>query len=610
MIVFGACTAEYELPLQADGNLSFQITESYVGNERSRKLETPVQGVSHVVLTILNEDGTPTAVDGKSLPTLTFGEELMIEDIRLPAGSYQLSTFYLTDSSGNILYATPLEGSDFGEYLSEPLPISFEISTNGTESLGLEIISTAAQKPESFGFEAGMAGFRETFYFFMSVVREMVDEYMEFLPAELTISNGPYSQTQYLTGKLNRIVLPKEPGIFEFLVEYGPYFSFEQSFSTDSLSQFSTTPLIIELTKNPYVGGPFNGRLEISTQSEVDSFAQFGYESIFGSLILRQTDQDIDDPITDLSGLKTVNYINGSLVIADNPLLQTLNGLDSINVITGSLIIQNNISLETCTPIIGLSELKELKLIGNPSLSNFDGFQTSAPTVKSLFIEQMEHFESLQDLGEFHTLSEVSIIGNPNLHQLNFIFPESVRIGAVIVEDNLSLRNFGGMDGGAFHQISALLLKNNPKLAHLNGLLTEEGKVSSTFALNGNSTLESFAPIKFDTYVNTVEVHDNESLLDLNPMEGIYMVAKYISVVNNPRITSLKGLNLMSLIHYSYPGLADPPFLIRIADNKSLTDFCPMSKEIRRHDRQKWVQISGNAFNPSHSDLLNGVCKQ
>lgn len=135
LIVLGACTTEYEQQLPTDGSISFQVMESYVGNESSRNLALPIQGVNNLVLTIESEEGSQTILDRKSLPILSFGDDIVIEEINLSQGSYLITAFYLTDSSGNILYATPIEGSEFGELLAQPLPMPFEVTSGESQSL-------------------------------------------------------------------------------------------------------------------------------------------------------------------------------------------------------------------------------------------------------------------------------------------------------------------------------------------------------------------------------------------------------------------------------------------------------------------------------------------
>ncbi len=550
-----------------------------MGNERSRKLETPVQGVSHVVLTILNADGTPTAVDGKSLPALPFGEELMIEDISLPGGSDQLSTFYLTDSSGNILYATPLEGSEFGDYLAEPLPISFEIATNGTESLGLEIISTAAQNPESFGFETGMAGFRETFYFFISVIREKVDEFMEFIPAELTVRQGYQIVTQELSGKLNKIVLPKNSEQYDFLISYGPFQPVSKKISYDSLLLFHDRPLVIEMSKKRddefYVGGVFDGHARLYTQSQVDSFGQKAYEMIKCDLSLGYTALDSNDPITDLSFLATIETITGNLNIEGNPILKSLDGLQYVSTVSGGLVIRDNPFFESYRQMMSLENLGGLFLINNPSMQDFGGLEDALPTVSLLQIEQMDHFLNFEDFENALNLTLVTIRSNPNVTHLIFP-PLTKRINLQIV-GNPSLISFGEGEG-IIGRVRNLVLSDNKNLENLAGLISPKGSGIQGLNINKMPKITSLTPLVFNELINRdIWIADNESLKEISAFSSAKTIETLITILNNPSLDDFCGLKGVFI------------------DLPSGDDYAN--------------RISGNAYNPTYREIQTGKCK-
>ncbi|WP_339901060.1 hypothetical protein [uncultured Cyclobacterium sp.] len=624
LIVFGACTTEYELPLSANGSISFQVKESFVENEQSRNLQTPIQGVSNLVLSISTADGSEQVLDRKSLPVLGFGDQLLIEDLVLSPGSYQLSAFYLTDSSGNIMYATANEGSEYGDYLAAPLPIPFEVTDNGSQNLSLEIISTAGKNPESFGYEPGMEGFRETFYFFISAVREKVDDFLDFIPAELTVTQRDHILTQQLNGKLNKIVLPKSSGNFDLSLTYGPFQPIAKEISYDSLQKFEQLPLILEMTKKRddafYIGGTFKGNMTLSTQAALDSFGLKGYDIIEGSLTLGNTPEDSSDPILDLSPLATIDQIDNNLNIINNPELQSFEGLSYLRYISQELVVKNNALLESFYGLTSLEKLPGLNLTNNPSIRDFNGFSHVAPMIASLHIENMEHFIGLEGEGFENAINlrSVTIISNPNLIHLSFPTQTETIHSRLYVTNNPALISFGGGDGG-FRNISNLELNNNENLENLEGLLQPKGEGVKDLIILNTPKLTTLSPLFLAEQTGEIHLENNTSLKDITAIATADIIFGDINIINNPKLENLNGFEGGKVLYYfvykgedPYPGYVwTPPVKITIKDNVSLVDFCGL-KDIKVtlvNNLPFGTEIQGNAFNPSFDNIRRGECK-
>ncbi|MBI0397441.1 hypothetical protein [Cyclobacterium marinum] len=624
LIVLGACTTEYEQHIPTDGTVSFKVNETYVDNESNRNLALPVQGVNSVILSIETEDGSQTIYERKSLPILGFGDELLIEDIHLSPGSYQLSAFYLTDSTGNIHYATPMEGSEYGDYLAAPLPIPFEVTDNESQNLNLEIISTAGKNPEPFGFESGIEGFRETFYFFISAVREMVDDFMDFIPAELTVSQGEHLLTRQLTGKLNKIVLPKTSENYDFSLTYGPFQLITKEISYDSLQKFEHLPLVIEMTKKRddafYIGGTFKGNITLSTQAALDSFGLKGYDIIEGNLTIGNTPDDSEDPILDLSPLATIDQVKNNLNIINNPELRSLEGLNYLRYISQGLIVKNNSMLESFYGLTSLEKLPGLNLTNNPSIRDFNGFNHVAPTIASLHIENMEHFIGLKGEGFENAinLSHITILANPNLIDLSFPTQTQTIISNLYIANNPALISFGGGDGG-FRFISNLELNNNENLENLEGLLQPKGEGVDDLIVLNCPKLTTLSPLFLAEQVGEIHLENNATLEDITAIASAKIIFSDITIINNPQLKSLNGFEGGKVLYYfvykgedPYPGYVwTPPVKITIKDNVSLVDFCALQdiKVTLANNLPFATEIKGNAFNPSFDNIRRGECK-
>ncbi|MDO6439070.1 hypothetical protein Q4534_16740 [Cyclobacterium sp. 1_MG-2023] len=618
LIVLGACTTEYEQQLPTDGSISFQVMESYVGNESSRNLALPIQGVNNVVLTIESENGSQTILERKSLPILSFGDEILIEEINLSQGSYQISDFYLTDSTGNILYATPMEGSEFGDYLAQPLPIPFEVTTGESQSLNLEIISTAGKNPDPFGFESGMPGFRETFYFFISAVLEKVDDFMDFIPAELTVSQGEHLLSQQLNGKLNKIVLPKSSENYDLTLTYKAFQPIEKQISYDSLRLFKDIPLIIEMTKKRddafYIGGGFVGDVLLSSQAAVDSFGLKGYDIIHGNLTLGQSHEGSTDPIQDLSALASIEQVDENLIISGNPDLQSLEGLKYIQTISQDLIIRSNPKLKSFSDLTSLENLTGLNLTNNPSMQNFEGLEHLTSKLEGLHIESMQHFIDFSGFENATNLQKITIQSNTNIKHLKFPNQTEIINSKVTVKNNPSLISFGDEEGG-FMFIEKLHLEGNDNLANLDGLLQSNGEGISELIVKLLPKVTTLSPLFFNKEIEGIHLYYNESLEDIDAIGTGETINDLFAIKGNPKLKNLdgfKGISKISFYIIALPGYPiSPPNKIIIEDNESLVDFCGLKdvKITSNENLEFGVKINNNAYNPSLNDISGGMCK-
>ncbi|WP_162342771.1 hypothetical protein [Cyclobacterium salsum] len=617
-LIFGACETVEEKPRAEEGTLSIQLKQGVAGNESSRLQQVPIQGVSQLVISILRENGSETAYSSKSIALTRFQDEILIEDLSLPPGNYQITDFYLKDSLETILYASPREGSPFAAYLNQPFPLAFEMNTAGSAEILVEVISTANASPEKFGFPSDTKGFIDTFFFFLTLTGESTDDYLDYLPGKLTVSIGNVTRTQPLGRNLNRIVLPKGSDAYVFLAESDTYQSLKQTLSYDSLRQFAEQPLILEMKKESsgaeFIGGVFTGSIALATQAAVDSFSRKGYEAIQGDLLLGQSAADEPDPVTDLSGLSTLQEIQGNLSLLENPSLKSVMGLHRLQVISGTLTIQDNERLESLADLFRLNYVRELRLIQNPNLRHFEGLQAVTPAIAKLHIEAMEHFTSLDQLGRFRQMGEITITANPNLTQLSFNFLQE-KIGIIQISDNPVLVDFGGSASTGFTEINRLMLKNNENLENLKGLLAPEGMVMKHFEFSNQPKIETLQDLAFYEYFSKIIIQNNASLQDLLPFSTLTVLFSRITLVNNPKIQSLDGLHNIDQVVY-YPTIepdAMPypinPELFTFTDNASLTDFCGFADKIIEFGAGFSV-IENNGYNPSLEDFINGDCNE
>jgi len=92
-----------------------------------------------------------------------FGASFITESLTLEVGTYQLTEFFLIDTSGDILWAAPLEGSELAHLVDRPLPLSFTIQEQKTTTVTPQVVWIGNYTPEQFGYVSFAIDFVGTF---------------------------------------------------------------------------------------------------------------------------------------------------------------------------------------------------------------------------------------------------------------------------------------------------------------------------------------------------------------------------------------------------------------------------------------------------------------
>lgn len=90
----------------------------------------------------------------ETLDLISFGDEyLTAGTIELLTGSYALAKFIVLDAEGNAIYASPLQGSDKANLVSNPLPLAFEVTADATTTVVPEVLAVGEEEsPSAFGY--------------------------------------------------------------------------------------------------------------------------------------------------------------------------------------------------------------------------------------------------------------------------------------------------------------------------------------------------------------------------------------------------------------------------------------------------------------------------
>jgi len=153
IILFSCSQAEEK------GQLTFGLD---LVEETLQKAAASETYLTTALVSIMSEEGT-LVYDKEPVELIRFGDGLITRSLRLPVGGFTLTEFMITDASGEVLWATPMEGSSLAGLVRNPLPQYFKIHPNESTSVNIQVIRVGNHPPEDFGYAEFNIDFVERF---------------------------------------------------------------------------------------------------------------------------------------------------------------------------------------------------------------------------------------------------------------------------------------------------------------------------------------------------------------------------------------------------------------------------------------------------------------
>ena len=152
------------------------------------------------------------------------------------------------------------------------------------------------------------------------------------------------------------------------------------------------------------------GSMSLKTQTRIEDFGAQNYTVITGTLKIYPGFENSNFPL-DLTPLRSLERIERTLIIFENPELTSLEGLHNINWL-GELYIGNNSKLENLDGLRGVENIayenrgqlngwtrvSQIRITNNNSLENIDGL-ISVPSAKNINIANNPSLQNLNGLG-------------------------------------------------------------------------------------------------------------------------------------------------------------------------------------------------------------------
>ena len=103
------------------------------------------------MVSVEDTEGNPVLTD-ELIPVYLFGTGFISEEVEMDAGDYILTKFMVINPAGEVIFATPVEGSPLAYLVDDPLPISFSIAGGTATMIAPELLPVGNYDPGDFGY--------------------------------------------------------------------------------------------------------------------------------------------------------------------------------------------------------------------------------------------------------------------------------------------------------------------------------------------------------------------------------------------------------------------------------------------------------------------------
>ncbi|MDN3687468.1 hypothetical protein [Cyclobacterium jeungdonense] len=457
----------------AEISLSIDLDKPVQSSVNGRITSERLQEVESIWVAIEDANGMLEGFPKKFDDFVLDGNTIRFEIFNLPIGRYQLTKLWLEDARGEVIYATPLEGSPLSSAITEVLPIQFEATTNNINSVTAESLSTKGYSPEDFGLNATEVMFREE----LACDGGTFEGSVHLLSQKMIEDFGALCYTK-IVGDIN-IIDHQET------IDLSPL---------NSIREIEGDLIIRKNTNLTSLNGLENlskvGWLLIAENESLNSLQGLqNLREVKSKLYIQNNPQ-----IANLEGLENLKSVKETLRIFNIPGLINLNGLNNLNN-CHSLEIIGNENLTSIEELKQLTETADINLADNPKLESFWRIINQFQEIEALRLSGLEidNFENKipENFEITSLLSLRNIIGLKNLKGLPIIKELTTSLE---IADNPNLESLEGL-GNLLSIGVKLYIDGNPQLKSLNGLENLE-TVGEIIQIGSNENLVDFCALK------------------------------------------------------------------------------------------------------------------
>lgn len=231
------------------GEVQFSLSDPDSGDRGNASGAEAYEDARALIVTITDDQGN-VVYDQEQIELFNFSGTLVGEPLSLNPGNYQLTEFLVLDDQGVVIYATPIEGSQYAHLVNDPLPIDFTVTADETSQVVPEVIDVEEFTPDAFGYSTFRFTIVEHFSFLVTAfIYDEVAQDLALATAQLTIYEQGTQNTLYngqLGDSINAIAV--EDGFdYRLVVEKAGYTAVDNDYTNAELKVFAADPLEVVL---------------------------------------------------------------------------------------------------------------------------------------------------------------------------------------------------------------------------------------------------------------------------------------------------------------------------------------------------------------------------
>ena len=261
LLMLFSCQQDLEDP-QITGKVEFTFNTSKSLEGKAAK--NNIEDARYVLVKIAKDDGE-VVYENEKLELYKFGDDFVSEPLALSIGNYQLLEFLILDENNQVIFATPLKGSELASLVTNPLPMDFEVAQDVTLKLVPEVVDVDGTTAEAFGYTTFSFDPILVWDFQLSVFAyDYNTENFELTEANLYVINGEdTAQTETLEAAINYIALQQESEHYTLVISKEGYQSYNKEFMAEDLRGYLNNPLVVVLEEGKKIMiklGPDDGK--------------------------------------------------------------------------------------------------------------------------------------------------------------------------------------------------------------------------------------------------------------------------------------------------------------------------------------------------------------
>ena len=248
-----SCDKKNSIDKSAGGMAEFSFNLSSEAKAARSAMDDTSQTSYELMISVEDMAGNPVLTD-KIIPVYIFGSGFISDKVEIKSGEYNLTKFMVIDASGQVIYASPMEGSPLAYITNDPLPVYFIINPDQVTNVVPEVLAVGDHSPGDFGYASFGMQVINLLEFYAICYLNYFDNPMIMAPIQITsarltiYSNDGWYHSFDLKAELNKVIIRGGSDFYTLVIEKEGYATQTIRISAGELKNATQqNPLIIKI---------------------------------------------------------------------------------------------------------------------------------------------------------------------------------------------------------------------------------------------------------------------------------------------------------------------------------------------------------------------------